>query len=82
MKGVRTLKDQFPDRHDDAPLTTSKNSDAVEKLESCIPDAHGDSLSGTTVIINRSRSELFAYWRDFANLPNFMDNVERIDVFD
>ena len=76
------MKDQSPDRHDDAPLTTSKDSDAVDKLESRIRDAHGDSLSGTTVTINRSRSELFAYWRDFANFPTFMDNVERIDVLD
>ena len=26
--------------------------------------------------------ELYAYWRDFANLPTFMDNVVRIDVLD
>lgn len=76
------MKDQSPDRHDDAPLTTSKDSDAVEKLEGRIPSAHGGALSGTTVTINRPRSELFAYWRDFANLPSFMDNVQRIDVID
>jgi uncharacterized membrane protein len=76
------MKDQSPDRQDDAPLTTSKDDDAVEKLEGRIPDPHGDSLSGTTVTINRSRAELFAYWRDFTNLPSFMDNVESITVID
>jgi len=32
------------------------------------------------VTIKRPRQELFAYWRDFANLATFMENVERIDV--
>lgn len=76
------MKDQSPDRHDDAPLTTSKDEGAVEKLGDRIPDAQGDSLSGTTVTINRPRNELFAYWRDFGNVSSFMDNVERVDVID
>jgi uncharacterized membrane protein len=76
------MRDHSPGRHDDAPLTTSKDDDAVEKLGDRIPDVHGDSLSGVTVTINRPRAELFAFWRDFANLPTFMDNVERVDVTD
>jgi uncharacterized membrane protein len=76
------VKDQSLDRHDDAPLTTSKDGDAVAKLQDRIPDQHGDSLSGITVTINRQREDLFAFWRDFSNLSSFMDNVERIDVRD
>jgi uncharacterized membrane protein len=76
------MKDHSPGHHDDAPLTTSKDDDAIEKLSDRIPDIQGDSLSGVTVTINRPRAELFAVWRDFANLPNFMDNVERVDVID
>lgn len=68
--------------HDDAPLTTSKDNDAVDKIAPRIAGAKGDELVGTTVTINRPRQELFAYWRDFGNLATFMDNVERIDVHD
>ena len=65
---------------DDAPPTTSKSNDAREAAVQALPDAKGDTLIGRTVTINRPRHELYAYWRDFAKLPTFMDNVERIDV--
>jgi len=35
-------------------------------------------VSGRTVTIMRPRAELFAFWRDFQNLPHFMENVVRI----
>ncbi len=76
------MKDQSPNRQDDAPLTTSKDADAADKLGNRIPYAHGDQLSGTTVTIDRPRAELFAYWRDFTNLACFMDNIERVDMLD
>jgi uncharacterized membrane protein len=34
------------------------------------------------ITIDRSRDELYAFWRDFSNLARLMDNVERIDVID
>jgi uncharacterized membrane protein len=67
---------------DDAPLSTSKRSDAVDEATASLIEAKGDTLIGRSVTINRPRDELFAYWRDFAKLPTFMDNVERIDVID
>jgi uncharacterized membrane protein len=67
---------------DDAPLTTSKRGDAVEVAKQDIPDAKGDVLVGRSVTINRPSHELYAYWRDFANLATFMENIERIDVLD
>lgn len=33
---------------------------------------------GRSVTIARPREELFAYWRDFANLATFMENVEQV----
>jgi uncharacterized membrane protein len=33
-----------------------------------------------SVVINRPPRELFAFWRDFGNLPRFMDHLERVDV--
>jgi uncharacterized membrane protein len=68
---------------DDAPLSASKhNSAAVEAMTDSLLEKRGDSIVGRAVTINRPRAELFAYFRDFANLPSFMDNVERIDVID
>lgn len=33
---------------------------------------------GRSITINRPRVELFAFWRDFSNLPRFMENVEAV----
>jgi uncharacterized membrane protein len=68
---------------DDAPLTTSKNqSRAVDEATEALIENKGDTLVGRTVTINRPIGELFSYFRDFANLATFMENVERIDVLD
>lgn len=34
---------------------------------------------GRTVTIARPREELFAYWRDFANLATFMENIVSVE---
>lgn len=67
---------------DDAPLTTSKHADAVDEATDALIEPKGDSLVGRTVTINRPRAELFAFWRDFANLAGFMENVERVEKLD
>ena len=36
------------------------------------------AVTGRTVTIARPRQELYAYWRDFANLAQFMENVQSI----
>ncbi|OWK33438.1 SRPBCC family protein [Sphingomonas dokdonensis] len=75
-----------PVRADDAPLSTSKHHaaaiDAATQHYDTPEQGDPDQLIGRTVTINRPRAELYAFWRDFANLPSFMDNVERIDVLD
>ena len=38
------------------------------------------AVVGRTVTINRPREELFAFWRDFANLPRFMQNVDSVEA--
>ena len=40
------------------------------------------ALTARAVTIARPADELFAYFRDFSNLPTFMENVVRIDVLD
>lgn len=34
------------------------------------------------VIINRPRAELYAFWRNFSNLPQVMPHLKRVDVLD
>ncbi|WP_137787799.1 SRPBCC family protein [Sphingomonas sp. 3P27F8] len=53
---------------DDAPAVTRKDTK---------PDRE---LTAAAVTINRSADELFAFYRAFTNLPNFMENVVRIDA--
>lgn len=36
-------------------------------------------VTGRTVTVNKPRDELYAAWRDFANLPRFMENVEKVE---
>jgi uncharacterized membrane protein len=41
------------------------------------------AVVGKTVTISKPpRDQLFAFWRDFTNLPAFMDNVEHIELLD
>ena len=70
------------DTRDDAPLTASKRSDAVDDETATVIEGKGDSLVGRAVTINRPVAEVFTYWRDFANLPSFMDNVVSITPLD
>lgn len=39
-------------------------------------------LANAVVTIARPRQELYDYWRDFANLPSFMENVREVEVLD
>lgn len=36
------------------------------------------AVVGRTVTIARPRQELYAFWRDFSNLPRFMENVKEV----
>lgn len=65
---------------DDAPPTTSKLNEERATGIAAVSQSRGNDPIGRSVTINRPRDELFAYWRDFSNLPSFMDNVERIDI--
>lgn len=60
---------------DDAPLAASKRSHAVDEATETLLKPRGDTLVGRAVTINRPREELYAYFRDFANLATFMENI-------
>lgn len=66
---------------DDAPAASALK-EAATKTAAGVAESQGSSASARAVTINRPVGEVFAYFRDFANLPSFMDNVERIRVLD
>lgn len=71
------------DRHtDDAPVAQSKSSTAADDGTGGLIEKKGDTLIGRAVAINKPADELYRFWRDFSNLAQFMDNVERVDVLD
>lgn len=55
---------------DDAPIATAKTTKPAREL------------LAQAVTINRPARELFDYFRDFTNLPSFMDNVLSIEMLD
>ena len=64
----------------DAPLSTAKNPDA--RAAGLEVDDDAQELVGRTVSINRSRQELYDFWRDFRNLPLFMENIESVTILE
>jgi uncharacterized membrane protein len=45
-------------------------------------DKAGDALSRRAFTINREPGELYSFWRDFSNLPRFMQHLEEVRVLD
>jgi uncharacterized membrane protein len=67
--------------HDDAPLSAAKNPNPISD-EGAGAVRHGEVLIGRSVTINKPRQELYAFWRDFENLPQFMHNVHSVSIKD
>jgi uncharacterized membrane protein len=67
---------------DDAPASTAKSDRARSEATDALIDAKGEHVVGRAVTINKPAAELYAYFRDFAKLATFMENVERVDVLD
>jgi uncharacterized membrane protein len=68
-------------RGGDAPLSTAKDSNPAAAGVDPTAD-QDDVLVGRTVSINRTPQELYEFWRDFRNLPLFMENIHSVEVFD
>jgi uncharacterized membrane protein len=64
---------------DDAPASAAR--DAELQAEEKGRDGE-DAVIGRTVTINRPRDEIYAFWRNFSNLAQIMENVERIEIID
>ena len=67
---------------DDAPLSSSKRSDAARQAADDTAGVHGGAIAGRAVTISRPVAELYAYWRDFGNLATFMDNLVTVSPVD
>jgi uncharacterized membrane protein len=64
------------------PMYESMGDDQQEQR---LARQHGWEHAAVTresIIINRPREQLFAFWRDFSNLSKVMTHVERVDVID
>ena len=56
-------------QHDDAPDRARRD------------DKDGElAIVGRSVLINKPRQEVYAFWRDFSNLPRFMRAVDTIET--
>lgn len=68
---------------DDAPPVTSKRAATrAQAAQELVGADRGDAVTLQCVTIKRDRAELYAFWRDFTNLPLFMENVEAVTPID
>jgi uncharacterized membrane protein len=65
-----------PDMISDVPEASRRKPDPV--AAGFITADKDDTLVGRSVTINRTRHELYEFWRDFRNLPIFMENIESV----
>lgn len=66
----------------DAPPTTAVHQRDVAEVAAEARNWDDAALVGRTVIINRPRQELYDFWRDFKNLPRFMESIRAVRVSD
>lgn len=66
----------------DAPLTAARHQRDVAHAAAEALDWDDAALAGRVVTINLPREQVFAFWRDFQNLPLFMDNIVRVSTID
>ena len=66
----------------DAPLTAAVHQRDVAHEAAEERGWHEAALVGRTITVNRSREEIYAFWRDFRNLARFMENVESVRMDD
>jgi uncharacterized membrane protein len=59
---------------------SARNEDTVSPVAS-LQRGEGRRIE-QAVTINRPRDELFRFWRNFENLPRFMDNLESVTILD
>jgi uncharacterized membrane protein len=66
--------------HGNSPLSAARNPDPGSLNAEHLLAEKGEVSVGRTVLIDRPRSELYAFWRDFPNLPRFMHNIHSVTM--
>ena len=65
-------------------MFTTENGTSADILAPAVKDAkHNGPYHSNfvcAVSVNRSADELYAFWRDFQNLPKFIENIEAITI--
>ncbi len=62
-------------------LGISTNGDADDDRQVSVPYGHGVRVE-KSVTVNASPEDLYAFWRNFENLPRFMSHLESVKVID
>ena len=64
------------------PISTDADVASPAFIDS--DNVEGDHGASTirAAMINRPRQDLYAFWRDFTNLPSFTENVKAVEVLD
>ena len=64
------------------PLSTDAEVASPAFLDKDSVEGDYGASSIRAAMINRPRQELYAYWRDFTNLPTFMENVKSVEIME
>lgn len=64
------------------PLSTNADVQSPAFTDKDEVEGAYDATSVRAVMINRPREALYAYWRDFSQLPTFMENVKSVQRLD
>ncbi|MDY6923330.1 MAG: SRPBCC family protein [Pseudomonadota bacterium] len=62
------------------PMSTDAEVESTAFNDSDRVEGDHDAASVRAVMINRPRQELYDFWRDFRNLPAFMENVRSVEI--
>lgn len=64
------------------PLSTDAQVQSTAFTDDDRVDGEFEASSVRAVLINRPRAALYAFWRDFRNLPRFMENVRSVELME
>jgi uncharacterized membrane protein len=63
-------------------LSTDADVNSAAFIDKDKREGEHEAASIRAVMINRPRQELYDFWRDFRNLPTFMENVKAVELME
>lgn len=64
------------------PLSTDADVASPAFIDKDNVEGEYGASSVRAVLINRPRQELYAFWRNFENLPSFTENIKEVETID